>query len=117
NWGLVFARTGDQGDRGGITCFIVEGRPRGMTFRQIPVIRSWPAYEVTFDNVEVPMEHRLGEEGQGFALCERWLVEGRVPYAAGCIGIAQEALEMAIAWARERRAFGSTLSEKQAIQW
>ena len=60
---------------------------------------------------------RLGDEGQGFALCERLLVEARVPYAAGCIGIAQEALEIAIDWARDRRAFGSTLSEKQSIQW
>jgi len=116
-WGLVFARTGDQGDRGGITCFIVDGKPKGLTVREVPVIRSWPTYELTFDNVEVPVEHRLGEEGQGFALCERWLVENRVPYAAGCIGIAQEALEIAIAWARERRAFGSTLADKQSIQW
>lgn len=116
-WGLVFARTGDQGDRAGITCFIVDGKPKGMTMREVPVIRAWPTYEITFENVEIPVEHRLGEEGQGFALCERWLVENRVPYAAGCIGIAQEALEIAISWARERRAFGSTLAEKQSIQW
>jgi acyl-CoA dehydrogenase len=116
-WGLVFARTGEQGARGGITCFIIDGKPKGLTLREVSVIRSWPTYELTFDNVEVPVENRLGDEGQGFALCERWLVEGRVPYAAGCIGIAQEALEIAIDWARDRRAFGSTLSEKQSIQW
>ena len=63
------------------------------------------------------MENRLGEEGQGFALCQKWLVEGRVPYAAGTIGIAQAALEIAIDWAKQRRTFNSTLSEKQAIQW
>ncbi len=117
SWGLVFARTGEQGDRGGITCFIIDGKPKGLTLREVPVIRSWPTYELTFEAVEVPVEHRLGEEGQGFALCERWLVENRVPYAAGCIGIAQEALEIAISWARERRTFGSRLSEKQSIQW
>ena len=116
-WGLVFARTGDQGDRGGITCFIIDGKPKGLALREVPVIRSFPTYELTFDNVEVPVENRLGGEGQGFALCERLLVEARVPYAAGCIGIAQEALEIAIDWARDRRAFGSTLSEKQSIQW
>ena len=116
-WGLVFARTGEQGARGGITCFIIDGKPKGLALREVPVIRSFPTYELTFDNVEVPVENRLGGEGQGFALCERWLVEGRVPYAAGCIGIAQEALEIAIDWARDRRAFGSTLSEKQSIQW
>ena len=74
-------------------------------------------YELTFEDVEIPVEDRLGEEGQGFALCEKWLVEGRVPYAAGTVGIAQEALEIAIAWARERTTFGSRLADKQAIQW
>jgi len=44
-------------------------------------------------------------------------VEGRIPYAAGTLGIAQAALDMAVDWARERRTFGSTLAEKQAVQW
>jgi acyl-CoA dehydrogenase len=117
DWGLVFVRTGAAGDRGGITCFIVDGNAPGITVKPIRVIRSYSPYEVTFTDVEVPAENRLGEEGQGFALCEKWLVEGRVPYAAGTIGIAQAALEIAIDWARERRAFNSTLGEKQAIQW
>lgn len=117
DWGLVFARTGEQGSRGGITCFIVDGKPKGMSLSEIPVIRSYSPYEITFEDVEIPEEHRLGEEGQGFALCEKWLVEGRVPYAAGTIGIAQEALDIAINWACERETFGSKLSEKQAIQW
>ena len=117
NWGLVFARTGEQGQRGGITCFIVEGKPKGMSCKEIPVIRSYSPYEVHFEDVEIPVEHRLGEEGQGFALCEKWLIEGRVPYAAGTIGIAQEALRIAIDWARERQTFGSRLADKQAIQW
>jgi acyl-CoA dehydrogenase len=88
-----------------------------MSIRPIPVIRSYSPYELTFEDVEIPVEDRLGEEGQGFALCEKWLVEGRVPYAAGTVGIAQEALEIAIAWARERTTFGSRLADKQAIQW
>jgi acyl-CoA dehydrogenase len=117
DWGLVFARTGEQGDRGGITCFIVNGRPKGMSMKPIPVIRSYSPYEITFQDVEVPVEDRLGEEGQGFAVCEKWLVEGRVPYAAGTIGIAQAALEIAIDWARQRETFRSKLAEKQSIQW
>lgn len=117
DWGLIFARTGDQGQRGGITCFIVAGKPKGMSCREIPVIRSWSPYEVVLDDVQIPVEHRLGEEGQGFALCEKWLVEGRIPYAAGTIGIAQEALQMAIAWAQERETFKTRLADKQAIQW
>ena len=117
DWGLVFARTGEQGQRGGITCFIIDGRPKGMTLREIPVIRSWSPYEVVLQDVEVPVERRLGDEGQGFALCQKWLVEGRVLYAAGTIGIAQEALQIAIAWARERETFRSKLADKQSIQW
>ncbi len=117
DWGLVFARTGAGGDRAGISCFIVDGNAKGLTTRAIPVIRSYYPYEVFFDNVEVPEENRLGEEGQGFALCEKWLVEGRVPYAAAGIGIAQEAMEIAIEWAKTRETFRSKLADKQAIQW
>lgn len=117
DWGLVFARTGKAGERGGISCFIVNGNSPGMSFKPIRVICSYSPYEIYFDGVEVPVENRLGEEGQGFALCQKWLVEGRVPYAAGTIGIAQAALEIAIDWAKQRRTFNSTLSEKQAIQW
>lgn len=117
DWGLLFARTGEQGQRGGITCFIVDGKPKGMSCKEIPVIRSFSPFELHFQDVEIPVEHRLGEEGQGFAMCEKWLVEGRVPYAAGTLGIAQAALQIAIDWARERQTFGSRLADKQAIQW
>jgi acyl-CoA dehydrogenase len=117
DWGIVFARTGEQGDRGGITAFIVSGNPAGMSFKEIPVIRSYAPYEITFQDVEIPVEDRLGEEGQGFQICEKWLVEGRVPYAAGTIGIAQAALQIAIDWARERETFRTKLADKQAIQW
>ncbi len=51
------------------------------------------------------------------SLCEKWLVEGRIPYAAGTIGIPQEALQMAIAWAQERETVKTRLADKQAIQW
>jgi acyl-CoA dehydrogenase len=117
DWGLVFARTGAAGDRGGISCFIVDGDATGLTTREIPVIRSYSPFELHFDNVEVPVENRLGEEGQGFAICEKWLVEGRVPYAAATLGIAQAALDIAVEWACQRRTFGELLSSRQSIQW
>lgn len=117
DWGIVFARTGPGGDRGGITCFIVDGGAKGMTTREIPVIRAYAPYEVFFDDVEVPEENRLGGEGAGFSICEKWLVEGRIPYAAGTLGIAQAALEIAIEWVKQRETFRSKLADKQAIQW
>jgi acyl-CoA dehydrogenase len=117
DWGLVFARTGSAGDRGGITCFIVDGQAKGLTMKEIKVIRSYSPYELHLENVEVPVEDRLGDEGQGFQICEKWLVEGRIPYAAGTIGIAQAALDIAIEWAKSRETFRSRLADKQAIQW
>ena len=116
-WGIVFARVGDDKSRGGITSFIVQRDYPGFTISRIPVIRSYSPYELTFQDVEVPVENRLGEEGQGFQLAETWLVHARMPYAAATLGIAEEALRMAIEWAKEREVFKSRLADKQAIQW
>lgn len=117
DWGILFARTGDDRSRGGITSFIIDGRPKGMTVNPIPVIRSWYPNEVTFENVRVPVEHRLGEEGEGFKLAQKWLVEVRIPYSSTTLGAAQAALDMAVVWSKERKTFGSHLADKQAIQW
>lgn len=115
-WGIVFARTGGPG-RSGISCFIVEGGTPGMTMKKIPVLRSYYPNEVHFKDVEIPAENLLGEEGKGFEIAEEWLVHARVPYAASCIGVAQEALDKAIAYAKIREVFKSRLSDKQGIQW
>ena len=116
-WGVVFARMEGTQGRAGITSFIVEPEWTGIRLKKIPVMRSFQPFEVQFDNVRVPVENRLGEEGQGFQLAEKWLVHGRVPYAATSIGLAQAALELAAGWATQRKTFGSLLAEKQAIQW
>lgn len=117
DWGIVFARTGEPGKGDGISAFIVDGGTPGMTAKEIGVIRSYSPYEVNFDNVRIPVENRLGEENKGFAICQKWLVHARVPYAAGVIGIAQEALKIAIEWARDRNVHKSALADKQAVQW
>lgn len=116
-WGIVFARTGSEKQRGNITSFIVDKDSPGLSLKRIPVIRSYSPYELSFQDCEVPVENRLGEEGQGFQLAETWLVHGRVPYAAATLGIADAALRMAIQWAKERQVFKSRLADKQAIQW
>lgn len=116
DWGIVYARTGGRG-RSGITSFIVDRDTPGLSLKEIPVIRAYSPFELHFDNVEVPVENRLGEEGQGFAFAEKWLVDNRISYSAGTIGIAQAALDIAVKWANEREAFGSKLADKQAIQW
>ncbi len=116
-WGIVFARVGDSKSREGITSFVVDKSRKGISLSKIPVIRSYSPYEVHFNDYEVPVEDLLGEEGKGFKFAEEWLIHARPPYAAATIGIAQAALDLAIDWAKERKAFGSYLSDKQAIQW
>ncbi|GGF74820.1 acyl-CoA dehydrogenase family protein [Mameliella alba] len=116
-WGVVFARTGEPGERGGITSFIVDIDTPGLTAEPIDVIRSYSPYQLTFEDCRVPVANRLGEEGQGFALAEDWLVHQRVPYSATCIGTAQAALDVALDWARDRETFGKKLADHQAIQW
>jgi acyl-CoA dehydrogenase len=116
-WGIVFARIEGVQGRAGITSFIVETDRPGMSIKKIPVMRSFQPFEVFFENCRVPAGNRLGEEGQGFQLAEKWLVHARMPYAAVSIGLAQAALDLAIEWATQRKTFGSVLADKQAIQW
>jgi acyl-CoA dehydrogenase len=115
DWGVVYARTGEG--RSGISCFIVEKDTPGMSFHRIGVMASFAPYELHFDDVHIPVDNLIGEEGRGFALASDFLVHGRIIYAAGPIGIAQTALDMACRWAKDREVFGGTLADKQGIQW
>jgi acyl-CoA dehydrogenase len=117
DWGVVYARTGGPGERGGISCFIVERDTPGLTMMPIEVMSSFAPSELHFDNAEIPVANRIGDEGDGFRLAADFLVRGRILYAAGPVGIAQLALEMAIDWVRERAVFGSQLADKQGVQW
>ena len=117
DWGIVYVRTGQSGDRNGISCLIVESDTPGLTKRPIEVMNSYSPYELRFEDARVPVANRIGPEGAGFSLARDYLVRARVVYAAGPVGIAQAALDMAIDWVKERKAFGSSLAEKQAIQF
>ncbi|CAJ62028.1 MULTISPECIES: acyl-CoA dehydrogenase family protein [Frankia] len=116
-WGVLYARTGEPGRRDGISCFILPNDVEGLTKFPIDVMTSYAPYELHFDNVRIPVANRIGEEGQGFNLASQFLVSGRIAYAAGPIGIAQQALGMAIDWVKQREVFGSRLADKQGIQW
>lgn len=116
-WGIVFARTGDEPKGRQISAFIVDAGAPGLTITKIPVIRSWYPCELTLDNVRVPEENLLGDVGRGFEIAQRWLVNNRVNYAASVVGVAEAALDLAIEHAKEREVFGTKLADKQAIQW
>ncbi|TYB48198.1 acyl-CoA dehydrogenase family protein [Actinomadura chibensis] len=120
DFGLVFARTGDQGSgRDGITCFIVDADTPGLTVRRvIHTLRSghYPT-ELAFEDVRVPASAVLGEVGQGFAMATERLTKNRIPYAAGCLGVAMMAHRMAVEYAGTRSVFGAKLADHEGIQW
>ncbi len=104
----------------GITDFIVEKGMPGLSFGA-PLhkmgINGSATTEVFFDNVRVPVANRLGEEGMGFKITMDTLDGGRVGIAAQAVGIAQSALDDALAYIEQRRQFGKKISEFQAIQF
>ena len=118
DYGLVFARTGGPG-RSGVSAFIVETEwPGFRVARIVHTLRSAKyATEIQMDDLRVPHENMLGEEGGGFAIANDRLARQRVPYAAECLGPAIKAHEMATEYSKIRETFGAPLSSRQGIQW
>ena len=119
NFGLVFARTDSDKGRNGVTCFIVDTDTPGFHVRRVVhTLRSAHyATELQFVDMRVPDENILGEVNKGFAIANDRLTRQRIPYAAGCIGVAIKAQEMALEYVPQRETFGAPLSTRQAIQW
>ena len=119
NFGLVFARTDSDKGRNGVTCFIVDTDTPGFHVRRVVhTLRSAHyATELQFVDMRVPDENILGEVNKGFAIANDRLTRQRIPYAAGCIGVAIKAQEMASEYVPQRETFGAPLSSRQAIQW
>ncbi len=119
DYGLVFARTDADKGRNGVTCFIVDTDTPGFHVRRIVhTLRSAHyATELQFEDMRVPKENILGEVNRGFAIANDRLTRQRIPYAAGCIGVAIKAQEMALDYVPQRQTFGAPLSSRQAIQW
>ena len=116
---LVMARTGGGGPSG-ISAFLVPGDTAGISFGANERKMGWnaqPTRAVTFQNVRVPADHRLGDEGAGFKIAMAGLDGGRLNIAACSLGGAQCALEKALAYMKERKAFGKRLDEFQALQF
>jgi len=119
DYGLVFARTDPEKGRNGITCFIVETSWPGFHVRRVVhTLRSAHyATELQFEDLRVPHANVLGEVNKGFAIANDRLSRQRIPYAAGCIGVAVKANELALEYAGQRETFGALLSSRQSIQW
>ncbi len=113
---VVFAMTDPEKGHRGITAFIVDGNSPGLVRgKKEPKlgIRASATSEISFDNVKVPVENRLGEEGQGFKIAMNVLDAGRIGIAAQALGIAEAAYEAARQYVQERHAFGRPIGEFQ----
>ncbi|HEY8160719.1 MAG TPA: acyl-CoA dehydrogenase family protein [Methylocystis sp.] len=116
---LVMARTGAEG-ASGISAFLIEGGSPGLTLGQNERKMGWnaqPTRAVIFDDCRAPAENMLGPEGRGFAMAMAALDGGRLNIGACSIGGAQAALDRALAYMKDRKAFGRRLDEFQALQF
>ncbi|OEJ97134.1 acyl-CoA dehydrogenase family protein [Streptomyces thermolilacinus] len=115
----VMARTGVEGPRG-ITAFLVPGDAEGLT-AAVPEkkmgMKGSPTAQLHFDGVRVPDSRRIGDEGQGFTIALSALDSGRLGIAACAIGVAQAALDEAVAYAGERRQFGRPIADFQGLRF
>ncbi|QOV39688.1 acyl-CoA dehydrogenase family protein [Streptomyces ferrugineus] len=115
----VMARTGEDGPRG-ITAFLVPGDAAGLSAaapEKKMGMKGSPTAQVHFDGVRVSDDRRLGDEGQGFAIALSALDSGRLGIAACAIGVAQAALDEAVAYATERRQFGKRIADFQGLRF
>ncbi|MFE2313807.1 acyl-CoA dehydrogenase family protein [Streptomyces sp. NPDC059441] len=115
----VLARSGGEGPRG-ITAFLVPGDAEGLSAappEKKMGMKGSPTAQVHFDGVRVPDDRRIGDEGQGFAIALAALDSGRLGIAACAIGVAQAALDEAVAYATGREQFGRPISDYQGLRF
>ncbi|WP_105034156.1 acyl-CoA dehydrogenase family protein [Cryobacterium aureum] len=114
---IVMTRTGGPGPKGISAIVVPDGTP-GLSFGPNEKKMGWnaqPTRQVVFDNVRVPVANLLGEEGTGFHIAMKGLNGGRVNMGACSLGGAQWALDQAVRYLKERRAFGKLLVEQQSL--
>lgn len=116
---LLFARTGGAPGHRGISAFLVPADAPGLTRREVHGklgLRGQATAELALDGVRVPASAMLGPEGKGFSVAMSALAKGRMSVAAGCVGIAQAALDAAVSYAARREQFGKPIAHHQLVQ-
>ncbi|TAL62604.1 MAG: acyl-CoA dehydrogenase [Bacteroidetes bacterium] len=117
---LVMAQTNPEKGHKGINCLIVEKDMHGFQVGRKEDklgIRGSDTHSLMFTDVKVPKANRIGEDGFGFKFAMKTLAGGRIGIAAQALGIASGAYELALAYSKERKAFGKEISQHQAIQF
>lgn len=118
NFYTVFAVTDPGAKHRGISCFVIDRDTPGIKVsRHFDKLgqRAADTAEITFENVEVPAENRIGAEGMGFLLAMKVFDHSRPGVAAGAVGVARRALEECVRYAKERETFGQPIWQHQAI--
>jgi alkylation response protein AidB-like acyl-CoA dehydrogenase len=116
---VAMVRTGDDGPKG-VSCFIIDKDTPGLSFGANERKMGWnsqPTAQVIFEDCRVPVENRIGEEGEGFKFAMMGLDGGRLNIAACSLGTAQRAFDKALSYAQEREQFGQNIAGFQAIQF
>lgn len=106
--------------RGGITCFLVDATSPGYSADSVLPIMGHVSSDcgiISFDDVRVPNDRIMGEVDQGFQVGMLGISEGRLSIAAGCLGIAEWALDRCLEYVKQRKTFGKPIAEHQAIQF
>ncbi|WP_313236898.1 acyl-CoA dehydrogenase [Sporosarcina ureae] len=115
---IVFANTAPEKGTYGITAFIVDRDTPGLSIGKDEKkmgLHGSRTVALSFDNMKVPVENRLGEEGGGFKIAMANLDVGRIGIAAQALGIAEASLEAAVAYAKEREQFGKPIAANQGV--
>lgn len=108
----------EKGSRGGISAFLVDMNTPGMTvLREQAMMMDDRPCEVLLEDVRVPVENRIGEEGEGFKFGQHWITQGRMRHCARSMGVASRCLDLATSYSKQRVTFGEPLSNRQSIQW
>ncbi|HXU34232.1 MAG TPA: acyl-CoA dehydrogenase family protein [Thermoanaerobaculia bacterium] len=120
SWYVVLARTDPNAGKKGISAFVVPADAPGFAVgkpEEKMGLRASRTASITFSGCRIPADYLLGQEGHGLAVAKATLDHSRVGIAAQALGIHQRALELAVAYAKERVQFGRPIAEHQAIQF
>ncbi len=115
---LVAATDRAKGTRGGLSMFLVDADTPGVKLvgRTETMMGDAP-YEIAFDDVKVPVENLIGQEGEGMKAAQTWITAGRLYQACRGLGVAKRCLDLAARYAKQRVTFGAPLAERQAVQF
>ena len=119
-FGVLLCKTQAERGRAGISAIVVETKTPGFKIvRQIHTIvgEARRSFEIAFDDMKVPVENRLGEEGEGFTLGQKHLSHARMMFGPHAVGMGERLIPMCAGWAKQRVTFGQPIAARQAIQW